>query len=142
MKTSMYIVIGLFLTYLVGVFVDAAILTTNTSQNDIEQAATYLKTESLPTPPKEFYHDGCTSAPDYLLWHDFRDACFNHDIGYWAGGELSRKEHVDLRFYEEVSETGPLGPAFGAIMYYAVHYLGNNFTSYILGSNWGYGYND
>lgn len=141
MKVVLCTFLGLFLLYAVAFVVDVA---TGETVDATEEALAlqYLETTGLPTPPTPFYEDGCTAWPDYILWHDFYDACLKHDIGYWAGGELSRKDATDLAFYEDLKHTGPLGPVFAVIMYVGVHYGGNNFISYQLGSNWGYGWNE
>lgn len=107
-----------------------------------EEASHYLAESNLPTPPRTFAHDGCTLFPDVLLSHDFYQACLNHDIGYWAGGSKEQRDAVDLTFYNQLKDTGPLGSLFFApVMYTAVHYFGNNWLSHKMGSNWGFGWN-
>lgn len=108
-----------------------------------ELAEAHLEEHNLPTPQLAFYHDGCTAWPDYLLWHDFREACLAHDISYWAGGSLEQKRAADLALWSDIAHTGPLGAyLFGPIMFVGVHYFGNNWVSELLGSEWGYGWED
>ncbi len=114
-----------------------------TNESERELARQYLTETTLPTPPRAFTHDGCTLFPDAFPLHNFYDACINHDIGYWAGGDTSTRDAVDLRFYHELKNTGPLSAIFFApIMYTAVHYFGNNWLSHQIGSNWGFGWNE
>ena len=141
MKKTIFTLLSLIVIYLIMVTLDAN-LKPETTNNQIDIANKYVTKQDLPTPPKTFYHDGCTSSPDYLLWHDFTEACFNHDIGYWAGGDIALKDQTDLAFRNGISETGPLGPIFAFVMYHAVANFGDNMISHILGSNWGYGWND
>jgi hypothetical protein len=127
----------------VMVLISDFLTTPPTSAAESAAATKYLLATGLPTPPRPFAHDGCTLFPDSLLGHDFYPACINHDIGYWAGGSMEQRDTIDMQFYLELKETGFLGPVFFApLMYTAVHYLGNNWLSHQIGSNWGFGWNE
>lgn len=142
MKLWTVTIAGILGTYVSLVLSDAYLFPVHTSYTDIMIANSYLEEEGLPQPPRTFYHDGCTSAPDFLLWHDFTQACFTHDVAYWAGGSLQRKNQVDLQFRDDIAATGILGPVFAFVMYNVVHHFGDNISSRIRGSNWGYGWNE
>jgi hypothetical protein len=105
-----------------------------------EQANLYPGRWGLPMPQSNFTHDGCTLFPDKLPLHDFTATCLTHDIGYWAGGDVKRKEAVDKEFYSNISKSGPLGAyVFAPLMYAGVIIFGDSFITNILGASWGYG---
>ena len=141
MRVTLFILAGLVGVYILTFLID--ILTTSeTSPEEIALAHQYLEKEELPTPPLKFYEDGCTAWPDVLPWHDFREACFSHDIAYWAGGEEWRKEAADAEFAADIRESGPLGPLFATIMYSGVDRFGDSFLTRALGAEWGYGWSE
>lgn len=102
----------------------------------------YLATAHLATPPNAFSHDGCTGWPDRLLGHDFYEPCLRHDIAFWAGGTDTHRTKANRTFREDMKTTGPFGPFFAQIAYVGVAYFGDNSVSRIIGSNWGYGWNE
>jgi hypothetical protein len=134
--TVIFVVIFLSLVVLSDFFT-----TPPTHDMERDAATAYIATNKLPTPPRPFTHDGCTLFPDSILWHDFYPACINHDIGYWAGGDTTLREEVDLTFYTDIKETGPLGYVFAPLMYIGVRCFGNTFVARLADANWGYGWN-
>ena len=139
LRWLVYIPLLLTTIYTIHFAVDLYIEVETTPEHQA-QAEQYLIAENLPTPDLPFTRDGCTLWPDALFFHDFEEACLQHDIAYWAGGSAERQRQVNVAFRQKVAETGPLGPAFGLIMYSAVEYLGDNGVSRIVGSHWGYGW--
>ena len=96
----------------------------------------------VPIPPNDFYQDGCSMFPNFLLWHDFRPGCLEHDIAYWAGGTNKERKDADLALREQIRQTGPLGPVFAPLMYYGVRAFGDSFITRTIGAHWGYGWDE
>lgn len=139
MKITLYILIGLGLIYGTLVLIDA-LNGPDATAGDTQKALSYIEANKLEKPPLDFYHDGCTSAPDWLPWHNLKPACLNHDIAYWAGGSEELKQQADLKLKTDILDSGPLGFLLSPIFYYSITLLGNNIFSEILGSTWGYGH--
>lgn len=113
--------------------------TTDTEQR---RAQAYVAERQLEEPPYSFTHDGCSLFPDYLLWHDFRAACFSHDIAYWAGGRDSLRLAADQQLLTDIKKTGVLGIPLGYLMYSGVRIFGDSFVSALADAEWGYGWDD
>jgi len=110
-----------------------------TTNSDHEWSLIYLEQTQLPIPPRPFTHDGCTLFPDQFLGYDFRPACLQHDIAYWAGGSDWHRAEADLAFATAISETGALGHVLSPFMYLATRQLGDSWITHSLGVQWGYG---
>tara|TARA_B100000508_G_C11464958_1_gene281243 strand:+ start:5210 stop:5647 length:438 start_codon:yes stop_codon:yes gene_type:complete len=117
------------------------VLTNPETAPEMNRAAIqYIDDTNKPTPPIAFYQDGCSLFPDQLLWHDFRSACFDHDIKYWAGGAPEERKIADRELMNSVKQTGPLGPVFAPLMYVGVRVFGDSFVTKAVGAHWGYGW--
>jgi len=126
----------------VSLFTIDALTLGSTTDSERARAMATAAAQSSPLPPRPFYFDGCTGFPDWLPFHNFYEACLNHDIAYWLGGSEADRLETNRRFAEAMKESGPLGWLLSPVTYYAMHYGGNNFMSqYVLGSNWGFGWN-
>jgi len=138
-RAILYPIVGLLILYTLH-FAGDLLTPMQTSAADRQQAAEYLATYNLPTPPKTFQRDGCTLWPDRLLGHDFDTACLKHDIAYWAGGPAQRQQVANQTLRQDVAESGPLGLIFGNVMYLAVTWFGDNGVSRVISSHWGFGW--
>ena len=112
-----------------------------TTEANIRAAEAYLQINDLPIPPNQFFHDGCTLAPDSLLWHNMRAACFVHDVAYWAGGPKELRMAADLELKAAIAHTGPLGRPLGVLFYASVRLFGDSPITKLVNANWGYGWN-
>lgn len=106
------------------------------------EAMGYVHTNNKAVPPQPFTQDSCTLFPNRLPWHDFRTACLQHDIAYWAGGSGEERLAADVAFRDAISHTGPIGPVFGYLMYGGVRVFGDSLLTKLTNANWGYGWND
>ena len=93
-------------------------------------------------PPYPFSHDGCSLFPDRMFWHDFRAACFRHDVAYWAGGTSLERKYADRRFREDIQQTGLLGTPISYLAYAGVRVFGNSPITKLIDAEWGYGWDD
>lgn len=125
--------------YLV-IFTADVLTTPTTTPVETVRAHAYAKEHEKELPPIAFYQDGCTAFPDWLPMHNFYEACLNHDIAYWLGGTEEERVLANQVLADQVRSLEPLGPFLAPIMYTAVQYGGNNWISYQLGSEWGYGW--
>ena len=135
-----FIFIGLFALLVFAIYEHNITYTTDDSL--IAYANAEITKQNKETPPNAFTQDGCSLFPDTLLWHDFRPACLDHDIAYWAGGSDLDKVSADLDFKDAVSETGPIGTLIAPFMYIGVSVFGDSWLTKLVGANWGYGYNE
>tara|TARA_B100000508_G_scaffold54263_1_gene41963 strand:+ start:2309 stop:2752 length:444 start_codon:yes stop_codon:yes gene_type:complete len=108
----------------------------------IVAADRYIEETRKDQPPLTFYQDGCTLFPDKILGHDFRSACFAHDIRYWAGGSEAERKAADRALATEIKTTGSLGPVFAPLMFVGVRMFGDSFVTKAVGAHWGYGWRD
>ena len=140
-KKVLLFLLGLGFVYGVLFAIDVLTVPTTTPEQTA-LAEEYVLKNQKKLPPTAFYHDGCTAFPDNFPGHDFYSTCLHHDIAYWVGGEEAERQNVNQVFKMEMSETGPLGPLLAPILYFAVHHGGDNIISELLGSEWGYGWNE
>lgn len=113
----------------------------DTDERLASYAAEIITSSNKQLPPNSFTQDGCTLFPNRLPWHDFRKACLDHDVTYWAGGTDTEKTEADLKFYNSIKESGFLGPAIAPFMYISVSAFGDSWLTKLIGANWGYGHN-
>lgn len=114
-----------------------------TTPAETERALAYATAHQKPLPLRSFYFDGCTAFPDRLPGHTLYEACLNHDIAYWLGGTEDERSAANAAFKQAVTTSGPAGRLLAPIMYAAVQYGGNNwFSRTVIGSNWGFGWNE
>jgi len=124
----------------VGLFLFDIFTAPPTTVYAVEKAELYVVENNVDLPLHSFRTDGCTAWPDRIADHDFSQACLNHDIAYWAGGDEALKTRADEALMEEVAVMSTLGAViYGPLMYSAVKYGGDNAISILIGSKWGYG---
>ena len=127
---------------LISIFVYEELNVYQTTEDMKSQAEQTVIESNKNLPPNEFTQDGCTLFPNKIPWHDFRPACLEHDISYWAGGTEEEKRAADIALRETISHTGPIGPVFGHIMYAGVKVFGDSWLTKKVNANWGYGWDE
>jgi hypothetical protein len=135
------IIITVLLFILIMLLVDRLTLPPTTPDMLIA-ADEYLELTQKPTPPRAFVLDGCSLFFDSLPYHDFTEACLQHDIAYWAGGSGAERNMADIAFEQEISNTGFLGPVLAPLMYAGVHVFGDTILVRSINANWGWGWNE
>lgn len=113
-----------------------------TTQEHVDEALLYGEVYGLPTPPNDFYFDGCTLFPDNIGSVSFLSACLQHDIAYWYGGSSEERKQADLVFRKDVRELGAVGSFLSVPMYVAVRMFGDTWILKQFGANWGFGHNE
>ena len=106
-----------------------------------KQAARFSDQTGKPNPPESFQQDGCSLFVDSLPGHDFRNACLQHDIHYWAGGPIAERKLADIALREDISHTGLFGPILAPIVYGGVRLFGNSPITKAVDAHWGYDWN-
>ncbi|MFT7507191.1 MAG: hypothetical protein ACI92I_000331 [Acidimicrobiales bacterium] len=104
------------------------------------QAAEYITVSDKPLPPNAFTYDGCTLFPDVLPGLSLYEPCLQHDIAYWAGGDISGRKLADVALRDAISHTSPVGFVLAPVMYTGVRLFGNSFITKLFNAHWGYGW--
>ncbi len=105
------------------------------------EAENYREAHNLELPPQIFKYDGCTLFPERIFGLDISNACLEHDIAYWLGGDEFDKYHADNVLWNQVRASGSLGFIVAPFMYVGVWMFGDTWVVELFDANWGFGWN-